>query len=137
MAKRKKRYAKKRRLAHKGGGSVGYCDKHHIFYQRKHYNKQLAELRNFSYCSVYIPKNSLHRLIHEALRDVPTPSVVNARDALAQLRALMKYGAISENDPIELRLTVLIALFDVAEERTTKALRKQLAVVRNFYNSPH
>lgn len=82
-----------------------------------------------------IPKDSLHRQIHEALAAVPTPKPANAREALQELRTLYHYGGISDHDDIEKRLKVLVALFDYIEQPTADALRKQLAIVQEYKGS--
>lgn len=109
-------------------------DTHHIFYMGKAFSKgALSELRNFFYCRVEIPRNTLHKKIHSAVRTVHPCKSTNAQEVLAQLRTLLRYGAIGENDRIEKRLMVLIALLEYVEPETTDALKKQLDVVREFY----
>ncbi len=109
----------------------------HLCFQKRHWKGgYLAELRSFYYCVVSIPKDSLHRRIHEFMADVPAPSGANAKDALASLRTLEKYGAISNSDPIEKRLTVLAALFDCVEQPTSDAFRKQLQIVHDSKKAP-
>jgi hypothetical protein len=110
-------------------------DKHHLLFQRRHYTGVLSELRHYPYCVVSIPKNTLHRRIHEYLGDIPAPRPIIAKQALDQLRMLERFGAISDNDDIEKRLTVLIALFECVEQPTADALKYQLSVVRK-YRSP-
>ena len=109
----------------------------HLCFQKRHWRGgYLAELRDFPYCVVSIPRDSLHRYIHEWMSDVPAPRNVNAKSALLQLRMLEGYGAISENDSIEKRLRLLIALFDCVEQPTADAFRKQLDIVCKFYKKP-
>lgn len=83
-----------------------------------------------------IPRASLHQQIHEWVSDIPAPREVSAREALKNLRLLEEYGAISETDPIEKRLLVLIALFDSIEQPTADGFRKQLYVVREYLKKP-
>ena len=112
-------------------------DTHHIFYMGKTYNKGvLTELRNYYYCRVEIPRNTLHKKIHATIKNVPACKSINAKEALEQLRTLTRYGAINENDRIEKRLMVLIALLECVEPETADALKKQLDVVREFYLGP-
>ena len=112
-------------------------DRHHLcFIARRWKTGYLAELRKFHYCIVLIPRDSLHRLIHENVGSIPPPSGANAKDALRHLRSLEKYGAISDSDPIEKRLKVLIALFDCCEQAKADEFRRQLGVVCKFYSDP-
>lgn len=75
-------------------------------------------------------------MIHEQVADIPTPKDISAKDALGQLKMLMEYGAITEEDSIERRLMVLASLFDCCDQPTADALRKQLTVVNKFYAQP-
>ena len=83
-----------------------------------------------------IPRDSLHRQIHTIVKLIPPPKPLNAKEALWHLNMLLKNGGINENDKLEKRLSVLIALFDCVEQPTADALRKQLEVVHKFYNKP-
>lgn len=133
MSKAKKRYGKSRRTT-----SVVVPtskDKHHIFFQKRCYKGAVSSLRSYWYCVVSIPRDTLHRQIHEAVRNVPTPKPSSAREAVEELRTLYKYGGISEKDDIEKRLKVLAALFDCIEQPTADALRKQLSVVQEYKGS--
>ena len=136
MAKQKARY-KRRKYRNAKVRNTTCLDRHHIFYQRRKYGYGcLASLRLFSYCIVPIPKNTLHYEIHQSLSHVPVPKEVSTQDALYQLRMLKRYGAIKDEDPIELRLKVLIALFECCDQPTADALKKQLDIVNKFYTQP-
>lgn len=108
-------------------------DRHHIFWYKREYSKGwLKCLRGYWYCSLEIPRDTLHRRIHYEVSHVPVPRIGSIKSALEQLAMLEKHGAISRDDDIEKRLKVLLALFDYIEPETTKALEKQLKVVREF-----
>lgn len=112
-------------------------DRHHILYIRKEWNKgALNRLRLYHYCIVPVHRDTLHRYIHTHLAYIPAPRGVIAQDVLEHLELLKKYGAIGDDDPIEKRLTVLIALFDCAEQPTADALREQLRLVHEFKKAP-
>ena len=96
----------------------------------------MAELRNFHYCIVLIPRDTLHRYIHEEIATIHPPKPINAKEALNHLRLLEQHGAINDGDDIEKRLKILIALFDCVELSTTDGLRQQLKIVREFKNKP-
>ena len=134
MSKARKRYGKQKK-AKSPETKTTSNDCHHIFFQRRCYTGALASLRSYAYCVVCIPKDSLHRQIHEAMAAVPTPKPANAREALQELRTLYHYGGISDHDDIEKRLKVLIALFDYIEQPTADALREQLFVVQKYKGS--
>ena len=110
-----------------------YLDTHHLCFQKRRWKARFAvTLRDYWYCRIDIPKNTLHKAIHRRVDSVPVPRPVNAHDALLQLQKLSMYGAISESDPIEKRLEVLISLFDCVEQPTADAFREQLKVVHEF-----
>lgn len=108
-------------------------DRHHIFWYKREYSRGwLKRLREHWYCSLEIPRDTLHRRIHYEVSHVPVPRIGSVKSAFEQLTMLEKHGAISRDDDIEKRLKVLLALFDYMEPETTKALEKQLKVVREF-----
>lgn len=134
MAKWKQRYKKKKKQCR---GPCVVKDKHHIFFMKKDYRRgALWELRSHEYCCVMLPKRTLHKCIHEHMNGVPAPSLSAAKDALFQLNALDKRGALNYNDPIEKRLKLLASLFDCAAQPTADALRKQLSIVRRYPREP-
>lgn len=134
MSKRRKKYHKRRSRAKR---RINTVDKHHLCYQRRNWRRPgLRALREHWYCKVYLPKNTLHKLIHVYVPDVPAPGEASARIALEQLGYLEKYGAISESDPVERRLQLLAGLFDCVEQPTADAFRKQLQVVREYKKTP-
>lgn len=112
-------------------------DIHHLFWIKTDYNRGWAKtLRTHWYCRVSIPKETLHRKIHFEVFRVPVPRGENAKQAVAQLNLLEKYGAIHPYDNIEKRLNVLMSLFECCEPETYKALKTQYDIVRKFYQSP-
>lgn len=112
-------------------------DNHHLLYPRKAWSKGYRyALRTHRYCSVLIDKKNLHRNIHAKITHIPIPSECNAQCAFEQLDMLWKHGALHDEDSIEKRLALLIALFDCMEQPTADALRKQLEIVRSFYKKP-
>lgn len=134
MAKKKLRYRKSKHIYHPPKTPL---DMHHIFFiGRKWGCGYLCQLRQYWYCKIYIPRDSLHRYIHENLANIPTPRPQSAKDALDQLKYLEKYGAIHDADCLEKRLELLIALFECSEQRTADALKQQLAIVHEFYEKP-
>ena len=83
-----------------------------------------------------IPRDTIHRHIHEWLSDIPAPREVSAREALKHLRLLESQGAISDDDTLEQRLYLLAALFDCNDQETADGFRKQLEIVRNYHKKP-
>ena len=134
VGKRKKR---KRRRNKSWQSNRRAVDCHHIFFMRKMYKGQaLHELRDYWYCRVYLPKNTVHKAIHAKIALVPAPKEVNARRALRQLQFLEQHEAISPDDNFEMRIAILSAVFDCTEQATADALREQVTIARDFYNKP-
>lgn len=132
----KKRRLKKRIARSKKSYSPdsSFKDKHHILFQRKSWSGGYkGELRRYWYCGAFIPKNTLHHYIHEELSRVPVPRESSCKEVLYHLRLLNKQGVIHEEDSIQKKLRVLIALFDCIEQPTADALRKQLEIVDRYY----
>lgn len=112
-------------------------DCHHFFFCRKDFGgKAKGKLRQHWYAKAYIPKDTLHRKIHEALSHVPVPKESSITFALDQMEMLESYGAIHGYDSFEKRLKLWIALFDCIEQPTADALRVQLEIANRFYKPP-
>ena len=130
----KKRPRKKKR---KPRVSIHARDRHHLCYQRNKWQRgNLRRLRDYWYCKVSIPRDTLHKEIHLALPDIPTPSDTSAKNALEQLEFLEKYSAISEYDSIERRLELLASLFDCSGQETADAFREQIKVIHEYKKNP-
>jgi len=135
MAKKKKRRYRRNTKATRQ--KTNARDTHHLCYQRNKWRKgYVRELRDYWYCRISIPRDTLHRFIHLNLPDIPAPQSSSAKEALEQLGYLEKYGSITEFDSIERRLELLAALFDCSDQATADAFRKQLEIVREFKKSP-
>lgn len=112
-------------------------DRHHLFWIRKEWNKgELNKLRLHPYCIVPLDRVTIHRYLHVHLACIPTPNGRIVGEILDQLKMLENYGAISQDDSIEKRLKVLIALFECVEQPTADALKEQLRLVYEFKKSP-
>lgn len=137
MSKKKRRYLKLRKRMERRTIIACGKDTHHLCYQKRNWQgPALIALRDFWYCKAEIPKNTLHRRIHSVVNNVPPPKAINARSALEQLRTLERYGVIHEEDSIERRLQVLIALFECVDQPTADAFKKQLDVVHRYQKAP-
>ena len=111
-------------------------DTHHLLWQKRQWGYgDLKAFRLYPYNRLKISV-CLHREIHAKISLIPIPSQRSAKNALVHLKMLEKYGGINENDSIEKRLNVLIALFDYVEQPTADALKKQLIIVRKFNERP-
>lgn len=134
MSKKKKRFAKRKRCKTRNHA----YDKHHLCFQRRRWSRgyYVNKLRLFHYCIIYIPKDTLHHMIHEGIEEVPVPKEFNAQHALEQLQMLEHYEAIHDDDPIERRLMILAALFDCCDQPTADAFRHQIEIVNRFNNEP-
>lgn len=109
-------------------------DRHHLFYYRKDYNTGWAKrLRNHWYCSLTIPKNTLHKYIHHHTKYIPVPRAPSIQGAIDQLELLEQFGGINIDDSIEKRLIVLMSLFDYCEPATYEALKSQYESVCEYY----
>lgn len=108
-------------------------DRHHILWYKRDYSKGWAKrIRDHWYCTVEIPRNTLHKQIHYEVSHIPVPRVMSIKSALEQLELLERFGGISRDDDIEKRVMVLMALFDCCEPKTHEALKKQYEVICKF-----
>lgn len=111
-------------------------DNHHMLWVGAVWNKcyYAKLLRNYWYSQIYIPKNTLHKWIHEDIRSgLPVPSETTCRAVYNQLLAMEKCGELSPKDPIWVRLQLLISLFGDNDPATVYGLQRQLNIVTKFY----
>lgn len=137
MSKKKNRGKRRKNRRRKVRVNGMVYDRHHLcFIKGKWATGSIYTLRQFHYCIMPIPKDTLHRYIHRNMTSIPVPREIAAKGALDQLRYLEKFGAISDDDPIEKRLMLLAALFDCIEQPTADGFRQQLELVHKFYAKP-
>lgn len=108
-------------------GKLDKTDYHHIFFQGKHYTQGYAKLlREHPYCGDYISQNGLHRIIHSRVHDVPTPPGKVCKAIYFKLNEALQNGVITQEDSLEDRLKILIAITEWAPTRAM--LEYQLAI---------
>lgn len=121
-------------------GKTDKLDYHHIFFQGKHYTQGYAKLlREHPYCGDYIPRDTLHRVLHSRVHDIPTPPGRECKYLCLKLNQALQDGAISQDDTLEHRLQVIIALLEGRCKPTRDMLEYQLAIVRligGWYTKP-
>lgn len=106
-------------------------DNHHLLWTRRSYDRGYARaLRNHPYCQALIPKETLHKNIHHALRCVPVPVGADAKNVFELLVWLERLELLDFDDPIEKKLKFLIE--NLKTESTVNALQTQLRVVETF-----
>lgn len=115
---------------------IGGNDTHHIFWYRKDWSSGYAKkLREHWYSKVTIPRCTLHKQIHEGVRHIPVPSSELCKATYLQICMLEERGVIHPVDPFDRRLKLFICCLDNGDSPTADALRKQLAIVEQFYEA--
>lgn len=105
-----------------------------MLYQKRYWNHGYAQkLRNNWYMKIMIPKDTLHRDLHEKIHDVPVPNEEDCRIALIVLRELSIRGVISDNDPAWVRLDTLIEIWKGTNPTTIEVLKWQRDVIFKFF----
>lgn len=110
-------------------------DTHHLLWRRHDWEVESGAsraLREFWYCRILIPRDSLHRIIHEEVFRIPVPNEYLCEDCLEQLKRLEAVNAIHDSDSIIKRLEILICCLDTGDSPTAEALKQQLEVARNY-----
>lgn len=79
-----------------------------------------------------IPKNTLHRFIHEGVNDVPLADGKSCRIAVEAINNWLEAGYIHLDDTLAQKLVILIIIFNAIEPRTAEALVKQLHIAGEF-----
>ena len=95
-----------------------------------HYSRML---RNYWYFKVYIPANTIHKLIHQEMVEIPVPSEDVCRMVYYDILAMENRGEITPEDPIWERLQLLIDQIGDNCPTTTYALSKQVQILKEFY----
>lgn len=133
----KDRGRRKRSISKKSPQHSTSYDYHHLLYQRRHWDSGYAKaLRNHPYMGKKIPRNTLHRIIHEKLHDIPCPNDSICRKVYLALLAEEKAGRIDpKHDTIEQRLDWLIAQLLEDCPATVAILKWQRDIVSKFYTS--
>lgn len=112
-------------------------DLHHLLYQNRHWNLPWEKrLRNHEYCKMYIPRDTLHRMIHEHIGDVPAPGDQACKVAYEAINSWLDAGFASYNDDLPTRLENLRICFAAKYPATAEALEKQKQIVLAFYAEP-
>lgn len=84
---------------------------------------------------VPIPKDTLHKWIHQAVFEVPIPSELVCQQAYKEIDMLYEFGAISDSDNIVKRLVLLIFILEyAADDATIAALETQKEIATRFYH---
>ena len=126
MAKRNRRRTTDR---HKPG-----YDYHHILFQGRHWKQGWAHtLRHHRYCGMYIPQQTLHRIIHAKIHDIPTPHGKECRQAVEALNSWLEAGYISLDDRLDKRIENIAKCFRAKCPATTAMLDWQHDIVSKFY----
>lgn len=109
-------------------------DVHHLFYVEDEWNKEGGRtFRDYCYFKVVVERG-LHVDIHAKVKGVPIPTAGSRRYIMEQMGYMYLFRFISDGDPIEERLALLISLFEeIGEEATAAALRRQLEAVEKYY----
>lgn len=108
-------------------------DTHHILFPKSDWKKNAAKrLRNHWYLTPKIPKDTMHKAIHENVSFVPVPSEKIIRDALVQIHLLEGYGVLHIDDPISKRIALLASFFECCCPDTVEALEKQYKIATRF-----
>lgn len=115
--------------------SSNRCDWHHILFQRRYFSNGYAKrLREHPYCGSYIPKDTLHRLIHSEIANIPLPDDKYCKQALEAINSWLESGYISLDDPIEKKILTITRCFNATAPKTANALRFQHEIVSKFYS---
>ena len=110
-------------------------DVHHILWQARHWKSGWSKaLRTHYYLRVRIPRDTLHRRIHEFVGDIPCPSGRCCKIAFLAIEEALDNGEISFDDRIEDRISFLIGVWKEECPDTVRALSRQRDIISNFYN---
>lgn len=72
---------------------------------------------------------AVHNYIHRQIQTVPVASGAATSEIYRRLQALAEVGAITDNDSVEVRLAIIIPMFDELDPAVADALRQQQAIL--------
>lgn len=112
----------------------GYINCHHLVWPRKDWNGEYAHnLRELSCFKVYIPAETLHKLIHEETWGIPCPNEVICRIVYDEVVRDLALGAVAEEwDSLPFRLEYLAGKFEELAPRTAKAIRQEKLIIERW-----
>lgn len=133
MAKKKNK-KKARKTPRTINPSMENC--HHLLWQARHWNQGYSKaLRNHPYMKKMMPKDTLHKSIHNRIADVPVPSNALCKKAFEEVERQMRLGTISLEDTAEKRIDFLLGLWKFDEcPRTVLMLIWQKEIISKFYS---
>ena len=120
-------------------GTFGSCqdgerDCHHLLFPRHDWSRGAAHLlRNETYYRLFIPKTSLHRHIHQAIPNIPVPSLDDCHDAWERLQFARKHHRVDIlHDSPERRLDFLIHVWSKNYPAVADALEHELNLFATY-----
>lgn len=116
----------------KGRGDFTNC--HHMLWRRTEWSEYYAhKLRELSGFKVYIPANTLHKVIHEKMGGIPCPNEVICRIVYDEVVRDLALGAVAEEwDSLPFRLEYLAGKFEELAPRTAKAIRQEKLIIERW-----
>jgi len=108
----------------------------HFLYQKRHWQQGYARaLREHWYSGAYIPQQTLHRIIHSKLHDIPVPNGRDCKRAYEELIRREREGLITRDDTPMQKLEFLVEMFKDSCHATTAMLLWQKQIIEKFYNN--
>lgn len=109
-----------------------YMDCHHMLWQKRHWKQGYARLlREHEFFKVMVPQQTLHRLIHSKIHDVPTPNGKDCKRAYYLLVFELREGRLSMDMRPSQRLDFLIGVWQNCPA-TCAILKWQQGILRKF-----
>lgn len=106
---------------------------HHILWQKRHWDRGWAlRLRNHPYCKIDIPKDTLHRFIHESVIDIPVPTGPECKNAYIAITSWIDGGFASMDDDLSERCRKIAMCFRASSPSTYNALIKQKQIADEY-----
>ena len=114
----------------------GYINCHHLIWQRKDWSEEYAhKLRELACFKVYIPAETLHKLIHEEMWGIPCPNEVICRIVYDEVMGDLSTGKMMGDkwNSVLYRLEYLAEKFEALAPLTAKAIRVEKRIIELWY----
>lgn len=117
-------------MAHRSSyGEKKSDNRHHVLWPRRSWTGRYQKrLRNHWYLVVELPTR-LHDDLHASMSGIAVPNDRQARLVLEQIQYLERLGVLHKSDPVEMRINILVQLFDRLNKDTQKSLQRELELL--------
>lgn len=129
MAKKKRRKKKYR----KAPSNCARSNNHHLLWERARWVKHpwACSLRSHPACIVTMDAQQ-HARLHERISHIPVASEDACELAYNEVNKLWNDGVLTSDTSVDVRISLLICIFEYIAQPTADALKEQITLIREI-----